>query len=73
MNSMAVSLLLNMLARRAPRNPEDLKLTTNATNVERLDIGQMNAEKKAVEKWKDVKRNAITVVNLAISRKTVLI
>jgi len=70
---MAVSLSLNMLARRAPRNPEDLKLTTNATNAERLDIGRMNAEKKAVEKWKDVKRNAITVVNLAISRKTVLI
>jgi len=47
---MAVSLLLNMLARRAPRNPEDPKLMINATNVERLDTGLMNAEKKAVAK-----------------------
>lgn len=70
---MAVNLLSNMLARRAPKSLEDLKLMINATNVERLDTGLMNAEKKAVEKLKDVKRNVTTVVNLAISRKIALI
>jgi hypothetical protein len=33
----------------------------------------MNAEKKVLETLKDVKRNAITAENLAISRKTALI
>lgn len=70
---MAVSSLSNMLERRAPKSQEDLKLKTNATNVERLDTGLTNAEKKVPEMLKDVKRNATIAEKLAISRKTALI
>jgi len=45
----------------------------NATNVERLDTGPMNVEKKEPEMLKDVKRNAINAEKVDTSRKTALI